>query len=168
MESVKRWVSTKTAVAPLFTRCLVLSNLYIQNISVGKEFWWIKSQTYLVQVHIDWEWVDQSLRKYVPLSLNFPETAGIHQGWVALVDILGPYCWCCTRIHSHNVSHGDASYLQRHLKNSEGPIQYQGLYSLRHHLIGIGIPIINLRWLSDCLRFIMGIPIPVTCHLFSE
>ena len=34
----------------------------------------------------------------------------------------------------------------------------------RHHLIGImgiRVPIINLRWSSDCLRFMMGIPIPV-------
>ena len=42
----------------------------------------------------------------------------------------------------------------------------QGLYILRrHHLIGIGIPIINLRWSSDHLRFIIGIPIPVKWHL---
>ena len=44
-----------------------------------------------------------------------------------------------------------------------------GLYSLRRHcLIGIGIPIINLRQLSDCLRFIMGIPVSIRCCLYSE
>ena len=38
----------------------------------------------------------------------------------------------------------------------------QGIYSLRRHrLTGIGIPIINLRWSSDNLRFIIEIPIPV-------
>ena len=31
----------------------------------------------------------------------------------------------------------------------------------RHRLITIGIPIIKLRWSSDRLRFIMGVPIPV-------
>ena len=42
----------------------------------------------------------------------------------------------------------------------------QGLNSLRkHHLIGKGIPIINMRWLSDCLKFILGIPIPIRRHL---
>ena len=30
----------------------------------------------------------------------------------------------------------------------------------------IGIPIINLRWLSDGLRFAMGIPLPVRQHFF--
>ena len=45
----------------------------------------------------------------------------------------------------------------------------QGLYSLRRRcLISIGIPIINLRWSSDRLRFIMGIPIPVRRCLLSE
>ena len=35
----------------------------------------------------------------------------------------------------------------------------------RHRLIGIGIPIINLRRSDDRLRFIMGIPIPIRrCH----
>ena len=44
-----------------------------------------------------------------------------------------------------------------------------GLYSLRRCcLISIGIPIINLRWSSDRLRFIMGIPIPVRRRLLSE
>ena len=44
-----------------------------------------------------------------------------------------------------------------------------GLFSLRrHHPIGIGIPIINLRQLSDHLRFIMGIPISIRHCLFSE
>ena len=44
-----------------------------------------------------------------------------------------------------------------------------GLYSLRRRrLISIGIPIINLRWSSDRLRFIMGIPIPVRRRLLSE
>ena len=44
-----------------------------------------------------------------------------------------------------------------------------GFYSLRrHHLIGIGIPIINLRWSSDHLRFIMEISIPLRWHLFIE
>ena len=38
----------------------------------------------------------------------------------------------------------------------------QGLYSLRRpHLAGIGIPIINTRRSDDCLRFIMGIPLPI-------
>ena len=45
----------------------------------------------------------------------------------------------------------------------------QGLYSLRRRrLISIAIPIINLRRLSDRLRFIMGIPIPVRRRLLSE
>ena len=45
----------------------------------------------------------------------------------------------------------------------------QGLYSIiRCRLIGIGIPIINLRRLSDRLRFIMGIPIPIRWCLLSE
>ena len=44
-----------------------------------------------------------------------------------------------------------------------------GLYLLRRHrLISIGIPIINLRRSSDCLRFIMGISIPVRRRLLSE
>ena len=44
-----------------------------------------------------------------------------------------------------------------------------GLYSLRRRcLISLGIPIINLRWSSDCLRFIMGIPIPIRRHLLSK
>ena len=48
-----------------------------------------------------------------------------------------------------------------------------GLYLLRNHclfgigipLFGIGIPIINLSRWSDCLRFIMGIPIPARACL---
>ena len=48
-------------------------------------------------------------------------------------------------------------------------IAFQGLYSLRRLcLISIGIPIINLRWSSDHLRFIMGIPIPVRRRVLSE
>ena len=35
-------------------------------------------------------------------------------------------------------------------------------------VVGIGIPIINLRWPSDRLRFLMEIPIPVRQYLFSE
>ena len=43
-----------------------------------------------------------------------------------------------------------------------------GLYSLkRHHLIGIGIPIISLRRSLNRLKF-MGIPIPVLRPLFSD
>ena len=39
----------------------------------------------------------------------------------------------------------------------------RGIYSLRRHrLIGIGIPIINLR------RIKMGIPIPIRRYLFSR
>ena len=45
----------------------------------------------------------------------------------------------------------------------------QVLYSLRRpHLIGIGIPIINLRRSSDRFRFMMGIHIPVRQRLFSQ
>ena len=44
-----------------------------------------------------------------------------------------------------------------------------GSYSLgRHRFIRIWIPIINLRRSSDRLRFIMGIPILIRRHLFSE
>ena len=54
--------------------------------------------------------------------------------------------------------------LHRHLK-----AKYQDLCSLRrHHLIGIEISIVNLRQLSDCFMVIMGIPIPIRRHLFSE
>ena len=47
---------------------------------------------------------------------------------------------------------------------------HQGRYSLRiHRLVGIGIPIINLRRLSDRLRFIMRIAIPVRlCFLMNR
>ena len=46
---------------------------------------------------------------------------------------------------------------------------YQGLYSLRRRrLMGIGIPMINLRRSDDRLRFIMGIPILIRRHLLSE
>ena len=46
---------------------------------------------------------------------------------------------------------------------------HQGRYSLRRHrLVGIGIPIINLRRLSDRLRFIMRIAIPVRLCLFNS
>ena len=45
----------------------------------------------------------------------------------------------------------------------------QVLYSLkRHRLIGIGIPIINLRRSSDRIKFVFGIPIPVSRCLLSE
>ena len=45
----------------------------------------------------------------------------------------------------------------------------QGLCSpRRHRVIGIGIPILNLRRSSDRLRFIMGVPIPVKHSPFSE
>ena len=44
-----------------------------------------------------------------------------------------------------------------------------GLPSLRkHHLIGIGIPIIKRRWSSDPHRFIMGTFLPVRTCLFNE
>ena len=47
--------------------------------------------------------------------------------------------------------------------------QFQGLHSLRLHCrIGKGIPIINLRRLSDRLRFIMGILIPVRLFKWME
>ena len=43
------------------------------------------------------------------------------------------------------------------------------IYSLRRRLlIGIGIPIIDLRWWSHHLRFIMWISVPVKRRLFSE
>ena len=45
----------------------------------------------------------------------------------------------------------------------------QGLYLLKTHcLASIGIPIINLRWSNDHLKFIMGIPIPIRWCLLSE
>ena len=45
--------------------------------------------------------------------------------------------------------------------------QILGFYSLRRHsLMDIGIPTINLRQLSDCLRPITGIPILMRWHLF--
>ena len=45
----------------------------------------------------------------------------------------------------------------------------QGFYSLRrHHLIGMGIPIINLRRSSDRHRFIIGIPITVSALLVNR
>ena len=41
----------------------------------------------------------------------------------------------------------------------------QGLYSLRRHRpVGVGIPIINLRWSLDHHWFIMGIPILTRYH----
>ena len=45
----------------------------------------------------------------------------------------------------------------------------QGLYWLlnRRRLIGAGVPIINLKWSLDHLKFIMGIPIPVRWSLHS-
>ena len=44
-----------------------------------------------------------------------------------------------------------------------------GLYSLRRRrLMGIGIPMINLRRSDGCLRFIMGIPILIRRCLLSE
>ena len=43
------------------------------------------------------------------------------------------------------------------------------IYSLRRNrLVGIRIPIINLRRSSNRIRFIMGIPIPVRRRLVSE
>ena len=48
-------------------------------------------------------------------------------------------------------------------------IYSQGLYSLRRRrLMGIGIPIINLRRSDDRLRFIMGIPLLIRRCLLSE
>ena len=45
----------------------------------------------------------------------------------------------------------------------------QGLYSFKHRLTGTGIPIINLRWSEDRLRFIMWIPILIRrWRLLSE
>ena len=50
-----------------------------------------------------------------------------------------------------------------------GEFPYQGFYSLRRRrLTGIGIPMINLRWSDDHLRFIMGIPILIRRGLLSE
>ena len=44
-----------------------------------------------------------------------------------------------------------------------------GLYALRRHrFIGIGIPIINLRWSSDRLRFVMNILMPVESFLWID
>ena len=44
-----------------------------------------------------------------------------------------------------------------------------GLYSLKIcRLMGLGIPIINLRRSDDHLRFIMGIPITIRRCIFSE
>ena len=44
-------------------------------------------------------------------------------------------------------------------------VEVLDLYLLeRHHLFGIGNHIINLRWSSDHLRFMMGIPIPTRLH----
>ena len=46
---------------------------------------------------------------------------------------------------------------------------YRGLYwQKKHCLIGIGIPIINLRRSSDRLRFIMETLIPIRRRLFNE
>ena len=45
----------------------------------------------------------------------------------------------------------------------------QCLYSTsRHHIIGAGIPIINLRRSLDRLRFILGIPLPVRRRILSK
>ena len=44
----------------------------------------------------------------------------------------------------------------------------QGLHSLRrHHLIGIGIPIVNLRRSPERFSFIIGIPIPIRRRSFT-
>ena len=44
-----------------------------------------------------------------------------------------------------------------------------GIHTLRRHgLIGIGIPVINLRQWSDRLRFIMWIPMPVRRRLWGN
>ena len=46
-------------------------------------------------------------------------------------------------------------------------VWFQSVSPTATRLIGIGIPIINLRWSSDLLRFMMWIPIPVKRHYFS-
>ena len=67
-------------------------------------------------------------------------------------------------VTAHPVDRGDRGRELRS-KNTWG----QGLYLLRgHRLIGIRIPIINLKRSSDRLRFIMGILIHVRRRLFGE
>ena len=61
----------------------------------------------------------------------------------------------------------DAQKTTSRYYHSLGVTCHKGLHALRRHrLIGIGIPIINLRRSPDRLRFIMGISISV--RLFSE
>ena len=77
---------------------------------------------------------------------------------------------CMTWIYKHQWLNGHKDAQQNHVhilfdtqhNQWQGHKGFLGLNSLRRHsLIGIGIHIINLpRWLSDCLRLIMGIPIP--------
>ena len=75
----------------------------------------------------------------------------------------------CRQMTSH--------YLSQSWPNSMSPygitgpqwVWTLGLYSLRRRrLMGIGIPIINLRRSDDRLRFIMGIPILIRQHLLGE
>ena len=62
----------------------------------------------------------------------------------------------------------NSEHVEKGISNCRTPqknVLVQGLYSLRRHcLIGISIPIMNLRQSSDRLRFIMGILIPVRQH----
>ena len=73
------------------------------------------------------------------------------------------YTWC-----TFHRCHTQRSYVEGILEvkdTKRSDVVTLGLYSLRRRrLISIGIPIINLRRLSDRLRFIMGIPIPVKTY----
>ena len=70
------------------------------------------------------------------------------------------------------VNNGEAGDLRRYPAHCDVTVMLhcgQGLHSTRRYrLIGIGIPIINLRRSSDRLGFIMGIPISARWDLFSE
>ena len=75
--------------------------------------------------------------------------------------------WLMSWLYCSNPSHQLFDYLWTDVF-TDAPHPRPLFTKKTHFLISIGIPIINLRWSSDHLRFIMGIPIPMRRHLFSK
>ena len=83
-----------------------------------------------------------------------------HWSYCSLALSLRYYYW---RYHNMNALHHHHNCCMVHGKYIPGP-----LFIKKTLFFGIGIPIMNQRQLSDHLRLIMGNPVPVKQHLFSE
>ena len=107
-----------------------------------------------------WRSMHGITKRFLNITLRFSHSTSCHIG---NLQILRPpwQKYFPTRFQHYPFQYADRQYRRMRTIWCKGPYSRR-----RHRLIGIGIPIINLRRLSDSPRFIMKIP--VRRSLFSE